>query len=117
MRGLVYLLAAALAGLGLLFVIGAGQGNAAVRFTIGVILVAAAGVTIYLSRMRPVIEKKEVTVRQDVHLSGDVRTEDMVCKQCGARLDPSSVQVEAGAVFIACAYCGGRYQIEEAPKW
>ena len=117
MRGLVYLLAAGLAGLGLLFVIAAGPGNAARRFTSGVVLVAAAGVVVYLSRMRPVIEKKEVTVRQDVHLSGDVRTEDMVCKQGGARLDPGSVQVEAGAVFIACAYCGGRYQIEEAPKW
>jgi DNA-directed RNA polymerase subunit RPC12/RpoP len=116
-RGLVYLLAAGLAGLGLLFVIAAGQGNAPVRFTIGVVLVAAAGVVIYLSRIRPVIEKKEVTVRQDVHLSGDVRTEEMICKQCGARLEPKSVVVEAGAVFIACGYCGSRYQIEEAPKW
>jgi hypothetical protein len=116
-RALAYLLAVVLAGLGLLFVVAAGSGNAAVRFAVGVVLIGAAGLVVYLVRVRPVIERKEVVVHQNVQLSGDVRPENLVCQQCGARLEPGSVKVEAGAVFIACGYCGGRYQLEEAPKW
>jgi DNA-directed RNA polymerase subunit RPC12/RpoP len=62
-------------------------------------------------------DKMEVKVVQEIDLSGDVATEKLSCKNCGANLEQNSVKVKAGAVFINCPYCGSSYQITEEPKW
>jgi hypothetical protein len=113
MRILSYVLAAALGVLGLVFIIG-NQGQP-LRFIVGIILVVAAGVVIYLTRMRPQVT--ETTVVQQIDLSGDVNLEGMKCKVCGAPLSKESIDVKAGAIFVNCDHCGSTYQFEEQPKW
>lgn len=106
-----YLLSALLGFLGLVFLLGA-QGQA-MRAVVGIVLFAAAGSLIYLTRARP----KTVTVQQQVELSGDVAVQELHCKACGGTLSAKSVSVRAGAVFVRCEYCQATYQLEEAPKW
>lgn len=60
---------------------------------------------------------RNVVIRRELELSGDVNLENMKCNQCGGVLSSENVSIRAGAVFIACPYCSSEYQIEEAPKW
>jgi transcription elongation factor Elf1 len=46
-----------------------------------------------------------------------VKLQDLTCRSCGATLSQKSLQVQAGAVFVHCEYCGAAYQLEEQPKW
>lgn len=113
MKIVTYLLAAILAALGFIFLIGAQ--DSPVRPLIGVVLLVAAGAVIYLFRAKPQVTQN--TVVQQIDLSGDVNLETMKCKVCGAPLAKDSLEVKAGAIFVACAHCGASYQIEEEPKW
>ena len=115
MRFLVYLLSAALGGLGLLFLLAAGQANTVTRVVIGVVCLLAAVSLVALSRLRPVHVRHER--HQTLHLTGDVALESFRCKQCSAELNAQATHVRDGAVFVRCEYCGSEYQLEEAPKW
>ena len=115
MKVVVYLLAAGLAMLGLMFVVAAGQGNAVARIAIGVICLGAAAALVALVRLKPTHETHVHHTKLD--LSGDVSLQEIVCKQCGATLSEKSVTVKAGAVFVQCEFCSAEYQLEEAPKW
>jgi Zn finger protein HypA/HybF involved in hydrogenase expression len=108
-----YIIAALLAILGFVFLTGA-QGQV-IRLVIGVVLLVAAGVVIYLFRSKPQVTQN--TVVQKIDLSGDVDLETMKCKVCGAPLAKDSLEIKAGAIFITCAHCGSTYQFEEEPKW
>ena len=113
MKIVTYLLAAILAALGFIFLIGAQ--DSPVRLLIGAVLLVAAGAVVYLFRSKPQVTQN--TVVQQIDLSGDVNLETMKCKVCGAPLAKDSLEVKAGAIFVACAHCGASYQIEEDPKW
>ena len=113
MKLVAYPLAALLGLLGIMFVVGA-QGQW-LRMVVGVVLMAAAGVLIWLAMQRP--KQATTTVVQKIDLSGDVNLEDMTCRSCGGSLGKDSVSVKAGAVFVNCQYCGTSYQLEEEPKW
>ncbi len=113
MEIVTYIIAAVVGFFGLMFVIGA-QGQV-IRFIVGLVLLAAAGVMVYLTRVRP--KHEERTVIQKIDLSGDVDLEQMTCRSCGGTLSQDSIEVRAGAIFVNCPYCGASYQIEEAPKW
>jgi len=115
MKTISYLVAAALGFFGLVFIVG-NQGLVG-RWIIGIILLIAAGVMIFLARAQPQVVKTEVTVKQEVELTGDVQLEQMTCNNCGAALSKDSIEVKAGAIFVNCEHCGTSYQIEEAPKW
>lgn len=111
----IYILAAVLAFIGLIFVVGS-QGEI-LRIVIGVILMVGGGALVYLARVQPKPSQTTTTVVQKIDLSGDVSLQQMQCKSCGGKLTEKSVTVKAGAVFINCEYCGAAYQLEEAPKW
>jgi len=111
----VYLTAAGLALLGLLFVVAAGQGNAVVRVVIGVVCLGAAAALVALLRLKPTHETHVHQTQLD--LSGDVSLQQITCNQCGATLSEKSITVTAGAVFVKCEFCAAEYQLEEAPKW
>jgi len=111
----VYLVAGALGVLGLLFAVGAGQGNAVIRIIIAVICFGAAVALSVLAKMKP--SETTHVHHTKLDLSGDVSLEQLSCKQCGASLSEKSVNIAAGAVFVNCEHCGTQYQIEEAPKW
>ncbi len=113
MKIVTYIIAAILAFFGFIFIVGA-QGQI-MRMIVGVILFVAAGILIYLTRMRP--EQTEVTHVQKIDLTGDVHLEQMKCQSCGGALSKDNLVVRAGAIFVDCPYCGASYQIEEAPKW
>jgi hypothetical protein len=113
MEILTYLIAAVIGFFGLMFIVGA-QGQV-IRFIVGLVLFAAAGVLIYLTRVRP--KHKEITHVQKIDLTGDVRLEQMKCQSCQGALSKENLEVRAGAIFVECPYCGASYQIEEAPKW
>lgn len=115
MKIVSYLIAVLLGFFGVMFIIGA-QGQV-MRFVIGIILLAAAGVLVYLMRMQPQLSQTQTTLVQKIDLSGDVNLEQMQCRSCGAALSPESIQVKAGAIFVNCDHCGTTYQIEEEPKW
>ena len=106
-------LAAVLAALGIVFVVGA-QGLP-LRIVVGVILMAAAAVLVLLALLKP--RPIENTLVQKIDLSGDVNIEQMKCRSCGGILNKDSISVRAGGIFINCPYCGSAYQLEEAPKW
>jgi Zn finger protein HypA/HybF involved in hydrogenase expression len=113
MKLIAYPLAAALAFLGIVFVVGA-QGQI-MRIVVGVVLMAAAGALVLLALLKP--KPIETTLVQKIDLSGDVNIEQMKCRSCGGILNKDSISVRAGGIFINCPYCGSAYQLEEAPKW
>ena len=115
MKSISSISAGILVVLGLIFMVG-WQGMVG-RLILGIILFLGAGVMIYLGRMQPQITKTEVTVKQEIDLTGDVKLEQMTCNACGATLSKNSIEVKAGAIFVNCEHCGTSYQIEEAPKW
>ena len=106
-----YILAVLLGFGGLVFLLGS-QGSVT-RIITGVVLIAAGIVLAFLAR----IKSPQPTVIQQIDLSGDVHAEHLKCKACGGILDPDSVSVEAGGIFVKCPYCGTSYQLEEEPKW
>jgi hypothetical protein len=108
-----YLLAIAVAVLGFIFLIGS-QGQLS-RLVIGLVLLVAAAVIVYLGRM--VVAPKEVSTTQKIDLSGDVSLEEFRCRSCNAPLSKEQIDVKAGAILVECAHCGATYQVEEEPKW
>ena len=113
MKLIAYPLSAALAFLGLVFVMGA-QGQV-MRVLVGLILLAASFAMLLIAMMKP--KAVETTVVQKVDLSGDISIEQMKCRSCGGVLNKDSISVKAGGIFINCPYCGSAYQLEESPKW
>jgi uncharacterized membrane protein len=111
MTVVVHVLAVLLGLLGCLFLIGS-QGQAA-RLIIGLVLIAAGIVLFATTRLRP----KQTTLVQKIDLTGDISSQELKCKSCGATLTNKSIAVKAGAIFISCEFCGTQYQLEEAPKW
>jgi hypothetical protein len=113
MKLVAYFLAAALALVGFIFLIGS-QG-AALRLIIGAVLILSAGAIVYLTRVQPQVS--QTTTVQKIDLTGDVRLEEMRCRSCNSPLNKEDVEVKAGAIFVHCSYCGATYQLEEEPKW
>jgi hypothetical protein len=113
MKIVSYLIAAALAFFGFVFLVGS-QGQF-MRIGFGIILLIAAGAFVYMARMRP--QQNQTTIVQKIDLSGDVDLEQIRCQNCDAPLSEKSINVEAGAIFVNCEYCGASYQFEEKPKW
>jgi DNA-directed RNA polymerase subunit RPC12/RpoP len=87
------------------------------RLLVGALLVALGLGIIVAVRLREPKPKQEVTIRQQIDLSGDVQMESLKCKTCGGQLDKSAISVVQGAVVVNCPYCGATYQIVEEPKW
>ncbi len=113
MKIVSYLVAAVLAFFGFVFI--AGSQGSILRIIVGVILLGAAAVFVYMTRVKP--QPSQTTIVQKVDLSGDMSLEQIKCQNCNGVLDRNSIEVKAGAIFVNCPYCGASYQFEEAPKW
>lgn len=115
-----YIAAAILLLFGVLYLLSAFSAQAASpagRLLVGGLLVALGLGIIVAVRLREPKPKQEVTIRQQVDLSGEVNVEALKCTSCGAQLDKSAISVVEGAVMVSCPYCGASYQIVEEPKW
>ena len=75
--------------------------------------VAAVGAFLAWRRLRP----RQVTIRQEVELTGDIDLAEMKCKECAATLHKDAITVREGAILVSCPYCGATYQMVEEPKW
>ncbi|HET6445814.1 MAG TPA: hypothetical protein VFI27_14675 [candidate division Zixibacteria bacterium] len=113
MRFVSYLIALAVAVLGFVFLVGS-QGQVS-RLIIGIVLLIAAAVIVYLGRSAAAPGK--ITTTQQIDLSGDVSLEEFRCRSCNAPLSKEQIDVKAGAIFVECDHCGATYQVEEEPKW
>jgi hypothetical protein len=94
--------------LGLVFIIGGRPLTGPVILGTGILLL------VFGLRSR---STRSVVLRRELELTGDVRLEDMKCRQCGGSLSSENISLKAGTVFVSCPYCHSEYQIEEAPKW
>ncbi|MCD6359679.1 MAG: zinc ribbon domain-containing protein [Armatimonadetes bacterium] len=113
MQTISYVIAGLLGLIGLIFIMGAAQGNASVRMIIGLALLGAAAFFIYLARSKP----PKMEIHHEIDLTGDVSVQKLKCRNCGAELDADSIEMHEGAIFVKCPYCGSTYQLEEEPKW
>ena len=83
------------------------------RIVLGLLLIAIALGLVFLA-----LRKREtVVIEQRIEIGGDVSSQLLKCRNCGAELKKDSMEVKLGAVFIACPYCHSQYQLEEEPKW
>ncbi len=115
-----YVFAAILLIFGVIFLLSAFSAQAASpggQLLTGIILVVLGLGIVVAIRLREPKPKQEVTIKQQIDIGGDVSTEVLKCKQCGAQLDKSAISVVEGAVMVTCPYCGANYQIVEEPKW
>jgi hypothetical protein len=115
-----YILAGILLLFGVLWLLSAFSTGAASplgRLVVGGILVLIGLGLIVAIRLREPKPEQQVTIRQEIDLSGDVEMEELQCRNCGAQLDAKAVSVVEGAVIVSCPYCGATYQIVEEPKW
>lgn len=115
-----YVVAGILILFGVLYLLAAFSAEAASpvgRLLVGALLVAIGLGIIVVVRLREPKPKQEVTIRQEIDLSGDVQMESLKCTHCGGQLDKDAISMVQGAVMVKCPYCGAAYQIVEEPKW
>ena len=115
-----YIVAGILMFFGVLFLwaaFGSQTASPAGRLLVGGLLVVIGLGIIVAIRMREPKPEQEVTIRQEIDLTGDVELEAFKCENCGSQLDKSAISVVQGAIMVDCPYCGTTYQIVEEPKW
>ena len=108
LKWLLYLASAILIFLGLIFLISTDLG----ANVTGVIMIGVAILFIYFSR-----EKKPIEIKQTMEISGTPTIKEVKCPNCGAILNPNSVQVIDGRPYMTCTYCGNKFELTEEPKW
>jgi hypothetical protein len=81
------------------------------------VLAIPAGVAALLMAVRKTKQDTAQNVTYKVDLSGDVKVEQMTCKNCGGALKPENVKMVMGAPVVECPFCGTSYQLTEEPKW
>lgn len=94
--------------LGLVFLIGG-------RPATGAVILVTGGLLMVPGLRNP--PRRDVIVKHELELTGDMSLENLKCRQCGASLSPDNTSLRAGTVFVSCPYCHSDYQMEEAPKW
>ena len=86
-------------------------------FFVGLLLIGIGLAIIFAVKLREPKPVQKVEVTQKIDLTGDVKLEEMKCRNCSAPLAKDSVILKEGAIFVSCPYCKTSYQVEEAPKW
>jgi hypothetical protein len=94
-----------------------GTGSPGGRLLVGGLLVLIGLGIIVAVRLREPKPKQEVTIHQQIDLTGDVDAEALKCRNCGSQLDKSAIGVVEGAIMVTCPYCGTTYQLTEEPQW
>lgn len=80
-------------------------------------LAVPGGIAALLMAVRKTKQDTAQNVTYKVDLSGDVKVEQMTCKNCGGALKPENVKMVMGAPVVECPFCGTSYQLTEEPKW
>jgi DNA-directed RNA polymerase subunit RPC12/RpoP len=107
-----YLAAAFLVFLGAVFLLASVY--AISRLLVGTVL-ALVGVTIAFLTWRA--GAAPASVKYEIETPGSLKLDSVKCPNCGAGLDPSKIELGAGAPWIKCVYCGKEFEVTEEPKW
>ena len=91
--------------------------NPGSRLLIGGVSVLIGLGIIVAVRLREPKPEQQITIHQQVDLTGEVDAEALKCRNCGSQLDKSAIGVVEGAIMVTCPYCGTTYQLTEEPKW
>lgn len=110
LRWLLYLVSAGLLVIGALFIMASSYVFS--RLPTGIVLIGLGLVIAYFSR-----ERKPITIRQEVTVSGVPTVKEIKCPVCGAILNAEKVQVIDGKPFMTCDYCSNKFEVTEEPKW
>jgi DNA-directed RNA polymerase subunit RPC12/RpoP len=110
LKWILYLAAAGLAILGILFIMAAYADI--LRLIEGVIFLAVALMIAYFSR-----ERKPIEIKKTVTVTGPIKVKEIRCPQCSAILNPDTVQVIDGKPYLTCDYCRNKFEITEEPTW
>ena len=110
LKWLLYAVSAVLIPLGIIFMISTNLGIQ--YFFEGAIFIGVAILIIYFSR-----EKKPIEIKQTLDISGGSKVKEIKCPQCGAILNPNTIQVIDGKPYMKCEYCGNKFEVTEEPKW
>jgi predicted membrane protein len=110
LKWVIYIIAAGLIFLGIIFIISANLGT---RYLFqGAVFIGVAIAILYFSR-----EKKPLEIRQTVNLAGPIKVKETECPNCSAMLNPDTVEVIDGKPYMTCDYCGNKFEMTEEPKW
>jgi len=114
-----YIAAGILVFFGVLFLWAAfsNTGNPGGRLLVGGLSVLIGLGILVAVRLREPKPKQEITIHQQVDLTGEVDAEALKCRNCGSQLDKDAISVVEGAIMVTCPYCGTTYQLTEEPKW
>jgi len=110
LKWLLYIASAVLIFLGILFIMASYADM--IRFPEGLVFIGVAVLIVYFSR-----EKKPIEIKQTLEISGAPKVREVKCPNCGAVLNPNTVQVIDGRPYMTCNYCGNKFELTEEPKW
>ena len=110
LKWILYIVAACLVGLGVLFIIAANEDI--MRLIEGLIFVGLAFIIAFFSR-----EKKPIEIKKTVRITGPIKVKEINCPNCSAMLNPDKLQVIDGKPYITCDYCGNKFEMTEEPTW
>ena len=113
LKVLVYLASAVLIFLGVIFMISSNLGI--IYFFEGLVFFVVAGLLlllIFLSR-----EKKPLEIKQTLTVTGPIKAKEVRCPNCNAVVDPTKTEIVDGKPYVACKYCGSKFELTEEPTW
>lgn len=110
LKWFLYIVSAGLIFLGIIYIISTNLGFQ--YFIEGAAFLILAVLIIYFSR-----EKKPIEIKQTLEISGFPKIKEIKCPNCGAIVNPDTVQVIDGKPYMKCNYCGNKFEVTEEPKW
>jgi predicted Zn finger-like uncharacterized protein len=61
--------------------------------------------------------RKPKTVIQRLEVSGQMKTAQIKCPNCGGSIDTNQIKIVSGVPYVKCPYCGTSFEVTEEPKW
>jgi hypothetical protein len=110
LKWVLYIAAAGLIGLGLLFIMAAYADT--MRLIEGFIFIVVALIIAFFAR-----EKKPIEIKKTVRITGPIKAKEINCPNCSAMLNPEKLQVIDGKPYMTCEYCGNKFEMTEEPTW
>ena len=110
LKWVLYIVAAGLIGLGILFIMAAYADT--LRLIEGVIFIIVALIIAFFAR-----EKKPIEIKKTLQVTGPIKVKEINCPNCSALLNPDNLQVIDGKPYMTCDYCGNKFEMTEEPTW